>query len=58
MALKSATREVEKDPSYGANHLVTATCVQKSYEIKKKSQIYSLLGKCSFSWTGKIPKRN
>ena len=34
--------------SYGANHLVTTTFVQKSYEIKKKSQIHSLLGKCSF----------
>jgi hypothetical protein len=28
---------------YGANHLVTAICVQKSNEIKKKSQFYFLL---------------
>jgi len=36
--------------NYGANHWVTATCVQKSFEIKKKSHIYSLLGKYSFWW--------
>jgi hypothetical protein len=33
---------------YGANHLVTTTWCAKIIEINKKSQIYFLLGKCSF----------
>jgi len=42
---------------YGANHLVTATCVLKSLKLRKNSQIYFLLGKCSFQWARRSPRR-